>query len=97
MGKGVVDDYNKNNSGPARSKALGGADVILLVGARLNWILHFGLPPRFNKDVKVIQMDISPEEMGNNVKAEVTLCGDIKGTVSMLNDIQKSENWKTNI
>ena len=37
-------------------RALGGADVILLIGARLNWILHFGQPPRFNPDVKIIQV-----------------------------------------
>lgn len=33
------------------------ADVILLLGARLNWILHFGKPPRFKKDVKIIQVE----------------------------------------
>lgn len=48
MGKGVVPDSNYLNVSAARSTALGEADVILLVGARLNWILHFGLPPRFN-------------------------------------------------
>lgn len=37
-------------------RALQEADVILLLGARLNWILHFGLPPRFNPKVKVIQV-----------------------------------------
>ena len=38
-------------------RALQEADVILLVGARLNWILHFGLPPRFNRDVRIIQVN----------------------------------------
>jgi 2-hydroxyacyl-CoA lyase 1 len=38
------------------SRALLKADVILLLGARLNWILHFGLPPRFNPQVKLIQV-----------------------------------------
>ena len=37
------------------------------MGARLNWIMHFGLPPRFSKDVRIIQLDISPEEIGTNV------------------------------
>lgn len=37
-------------------RALLHADVIVLLGARLNWILHFGLPPRFRPDVKVIQV-----------------------------------------
>ena len=37
-------------------RALREADVILLLGARLNWILHFGRPPRFKPDVKIIQV-----------------------------------------
>lgn len=47
MGKGVVPDDHPNCIAAARSLALQEADVILLLGARLNWILHFGLPPRF--------------------------------------------------
>lgn len=42
MGKGVVPDSHQCNISPARSLALGQADVVLLLGARLNWILHFG-------------------------------------------------------
>lgn len=51
MGKGVVSDLHDNCVAPARSTALARSDMILLVGARLNWILHFGKPPRFDKDV----------------------------------------------
>ena len=54
MGKGVVDDDNTLSCGPARSTALGKADVILLLGARLNWMLHFGKTPRFLPNVKII-------------------------------------------
>ena len=38
------------------SRALQEADVVVLLGARLNWMLHFGAPPRFNPKVKVIQV-----------------------------------------
>jgi 2-hydroxyacyl-CoA lyase 1 len=61
MGKGVVSDSHPLNISAARSTALKEADVIILLGARLNWILHFGLPPRFNKNVKVIQADVCAE------------------------------------
>lgn len=54
MGKGVVTDFHPKNVNAARSRALQEADCIFLVGARLNWILHFGLPPRFHKSVKII-------------------------------------------
>uniref|UniRef100_A0A8D1NL14 2-hydroxyacyl-CoA lyase n=1 Tax=Sus scrofa TaxID=9823 RepID=A0A8D1NL14_PIG len=56
MGKGVIPDNHPNCVGAARSRALQLADVIVLFGARLNWILHFGLPPRYQPDVKFIQV-----------------------------------------
>jgi 2-hydroxyacyl-CoA lyase len=55
------------------------------MGARLNWIMHYGLPPRFNKKVRVVQLDISPEAIGNNVPTEVALVGDGKAIVGQLN------------
>ena len=64
--------------------ALREADVILLVGARLNWILHFGHPPRFNKNVKFIQIDVCPEELGNNSSSGVLLCGSIKAIIGQV-------------
>src|SRR5215813_5137692 len=59
MGKGVVSDTHPLSVGAARSHALQNADVVLLMGARLNWIMHFGLPPRYNKNVRFIQLDIA--------------------------------------
>ncbi|KAL0172618.1 hypothetical protein M9458_032929, partial [Cirrhinus mrigala] len=55
MGKGVLPDDHPNCVAAARSRALLQADVIVLLGARLNWILHFGFPPRFSPHVKIIQ------------------------------------------
>lgn len=54
MGKGVVKDSDEHSVASARTFVLKNADVIFLCGARLNWILHFGLAPRFRKDVKII-------------------------------------------
>lgn len=85
MGKGVVPDSHVLNISAARSTALAEADLIILLGARLNWILHFGLPSRFNKDVKIIQADVCPEEMGHNVEASARLIGDLQMTLGQLN------------
>jgi 2-hydroxyacyl-CoA lyase 1 len=85
MGKGVVPDDHRLSVAPARSYALQNADVVLLIGARLNWILHFGLPPRFAPGVRVIQLDVSAEEIGTNVPAHVALVGDAKAIVGQLN------------
>lgn len=57
MGKGVVADTARQSVASARTLALQRADYILLLGARLNWILHFGRAPRYAVDVKVIQVN----------------------------------------
>ncbi len=93
MGKGVVADDHPLSVGAARTLALKEADLIFLMGARLNWIMHFGLPPRFSKDVRVIQLDMSPEEIGTNVPAEVALVGDGKAVVSQLNRALDERQW----
>jgi 2-hydroxyacyl-CoA lyase 1 len=93
MGKGVMDDTHPLSVGAARSHALQEADVIFLLGARLNWIMHFGLPPRFNKKVRIVQLDISPEAIGNNVPAEVALVGDGRAVVGQLNKALESRQW----
>ncbi|CAL8255206.1 unnamed protein product [Boreogadus saida] len=94
MGKGVLPDEHPNCVAAARSRALLHADVILLFGARLNWILHFGLPPRFNPHVKIIQVDLCAEEMGNNVRPAVALLGDVNGIVTQLLEQITKEGWK---
>ncbi|XP_075980200.1 2-hydroxyacyl-CoA lyase isoform X2 [Anticarsia gemmatalis] len=78
MGKGVVPDESEFCVSTARTQALLKADVVLLLGARLNWMLHFGQAPRFAPDVKVIQVDITPEEFHNSIKSEVAVHSDIK-------------------
>ncbi|KAM4736041.1 2-hydroxyacyl-CoA lyase 1 isoform 1-T1 [Anableps anableps] len=94
MGKGVLPDDHPNCVAAARSRALLQADVVLLLGARLNWMLHFGLPPRFNPHVKIIQVDLCAEEMGNNVKAGVSLLGDISAVVTQLLLCVHKDGWK---
>jgi 2-hydroxyacyl-CoA lyase 1 len=93
MGKGVMPDDDPLSVGAARSLALKEADVVFLMGARLNWIMHFGLPPRFNKDVRVVQLDIAAEEIGTNVATEVALVGDGKAITKQLNRALDNRQW----
>jgi len=89
MGKGIISDSDERSVGGARTHSLLHADVIFLCGARLNWIMHFGLPPRFRKDVKIVQLDSDPLEAHNNVKAQVPLIGDAKVILGQLNKAVK--------
>ena len=63
MGKGVVDDDHDYCIAAARSTALKDADLIVLLGARLNWMLHFGKQPRFSDNVKIVQVTYSYETL----------------------------------
>ncbi|KAH7399256.1 thiamine pyrophosphate-requiring enzyme [Pyrenochaeta sp. MPI-SDFR-AT-0127] len=93
MGKGVVPDSHPANVSSARSAALKMADVVLILGARLNWIFHYGEAPKWHPDVQFIQVDISPEEMGRNAAdAELSLLGDVNVVVSQL--LLCLGNWK---
>ncbi len=92
-GKGVLPDDHPLSAGAARSLALSQADVVFLMGARFNWILHFGLPPRYAKDVRVVQLDIEPEAMHQNKPAEVALVGDGKAIVGQLNAALQGRQW----
>lgn len=86
MGKGVVPDDHPLNVAGARSYALRNADLVVLAGARFNWIFHFGEPPRFAPDVRVVQIDIAPEEIGNGAPAAAGIVGDAKVVLGQLAD-----------
>jgi 2-hydroxyacyl-CoA lyase 1 len=94
MGKGVVPDDHPLSVAAARSYALQNADMIFLIGARLNWIMHFGLPPRFRKDVRVVQLDIAAEEIGTNVPTEVPLVGDAKAVMTQMVAALEEDPWQ---
>jgi len=94
MGKGVLPDAHPCSVAAARSQALLGADAILLLGSRLNWIMHFGHPPRFAEGVKVIQIDIAPEELGMNVPAAVAMVADLKTAVGQMVQRLEERPWR---
>src|SRR5437660_6532334 len=93
MGKGVLPDDHPLSVAAARTLALQNADVVFLMGARFNWIFHFGQAPRYAKDMKVIQLDIAPEEIGHNKETEVALVGDGKAIVGQLNKALAVRQW----
>jgi 2-hydroxyacyl-CoA lyase 1 len=99
MGKGVLPDSHPQNVSSARSAALKMADVVLVIGARLNWIFHFGESPKWNSNARFIQVDISSEELGRNgasKDAELSLLGDINIVCKQLLQPQCLGSWKYN-
>ncbi|KAL4786659.1 hypothetical protein BJX76DRAFT_346161 [Aspergillus varians] len=93
MGKGVVPDSHPLNASSARSAALKHADVVIILGARLNWILHYGEPPKWSLQAKIIQVDICAEEIGRNAAtSDLGILGDIGLVVDQLTS--SLSNWK---
>ncbi|WOK93450.1 2-hydroxyacyl-CoA lyase [Canna indica] len=84
MGKGILPDTHELAATAARSLAIGRCDVALVVGARLNWLLHFGEPPKWSKDVKFILVDISKDEIELR-KPFLGMVGDAKNVLELIN------------
>lgn len=86
MAKGLLPDTHPQSAGAARSTVLKDSDVVLLVGARLNWLLSHGKGKSWGEpgSKKFIQIDIEPKEMDSNVEIVAPLVGDIGSCVSAL-------------
>ena len=86
MAKGLLPDTHPQSAGAARSTVLKDADVVMLVGARLNWLLSHGKGKTWGDpgSKTFIQIDIEPKEMDSNVAIVAPLVGDIGACVSAL-------------
>jgi oxalyl-CoA decarboxylase len=84
MAKGLLPDDHPQSVAAARSLALRRADVVMLVGARLNWLLGHGEAPQWNPDAKFIQVDIEPTELDSNQPIAAPLVGDIGSVMTAL-------------
>ena len=84
MAKGLIPDDDKHSVAAARSLSLGNADVVIVVGARLNWMLNHGDAPTFAQDVKFVQLDIDPTEFDSNQKIDAPLLGDLGSVLDKL-------------
>jgi oxalyl-CoA decarboxylase len=92
MAKGLLPDNHAQSASAARSYVLAEADVVMLVGARLNWLLSHGkgktwgaASSKQHADKKFIQVDISPIEADSNVAIDAPLVGDIGSVIGALN------------
>jgi oxalyl-CoA decarboxylase len=84
MAKGLLPDTHEQCAGAARSTVLGQSDVVMLIGARLNWLLSQGKGKAWGGRKTFIQIDIEPREMDSNVEIAAPVVGDIGSCVSAL-------------
>ena len=85
MGKGLLPDTHPLCAGAARSTVLKDSDVVMLIGARLNWLLSHGKGKAWgDAPKKFIQIDIEPREMDSNIEIVAPVVGDIGSCVTAL-------------
>src|SRR5215468_5329574 len=86
MAKGLLPDTHPQCAGAARSTVLKDSDVVMLIGARLNWLLSHGKGKTWGEpgSKKFIQIDIEPKEMDSNVEIVAPVVGDIGSAMSAL-------------
>ena len=99
MAKGLLPDDHPQCAAAARSFAIGQADVVMLIGARLNWLLSHGKPPLWSPSTRYVQLDIAPTEIDSNRPITAPVVGDIKSAMSALltalkpGQIKPSADW----
>ncbi|OCB17736.1 oxalyl-CoA decarboxylase [Mycobacterium intracellulare] len=86
MAKGLLPDSHPQSAATARSLAISRADAVLLIGARLNWLLGHGESPQWSSDTKFVQVDIAASEFDSNQPIAAPLAGDIGSVMSALCD-----------
>ncbi|MBY0318640.1 MAG: oxalyl-CoA decarboxylase [Reyranella sp.] len=87
MAKGLLSDMHPQCAGAARSTVLKDSDVVMLIGARLNWLLSHGKGKTWgDAPKKFIQVDIEPREMDSNVEIAAPVVGDIGSCIQALMD-----------
>ena len=85
MAKGLLPDDHPQSAAAARSYAIGNADVVMVVGARLNWLLSHGRAPLWSDATRFVQVDISPTEIDSNRAIAAPVVGDIKSAFAAFN------------
>lgn len=84
MGRGFIPDDHPLNVAAARSQAMRGADVVVVLAARLNWMFQMG--QGFAPDAKLIQVDIDAEEIGLQRDVDVGIAGDVGQVLRQLSE-----------
>lgn len=84
MAKGLLPDTHAQSAAACRSFVLAESDVVMIVGARLNWLLAHGKGKTWGAPKQFIQIDISPTEADSNVAIAAPVIGDIGSCMSAL-------------
>ncbi|MBJ6370846.1 oxalyl-CoA decarboxylase [Sedimentitalea arenosa] len=93
MAKGLLPDTHPQCAAAARSLVLKDSDVVIMLGARINWLLSHGKGKQWGEPggKRFIQIDIDAQEMDSNVEIAAPLVGDVGSCARALIDAMESE------
>ena len=94
MSRGLAPEDHSVSFPAARSKAMREADLVLVIGTRLNWMMQYGR--RFADDAKLIQIDIEESELGHNRDCDLGIVADAKMALSQLCDAASKQSQEFN-
>lgn len=86
QGRGVIPEDHPLSYMTVRSAAFREADLIMIIGTRMNYIIGHAAPPRFNKDATIIRIDIDEDEISTSPrKIDIGIVGDAKAVLHQIN------------
>lgn len=93
MAKGILPDTHPQCASAARSLVLKDSDVVIMMGARINWLLSHGKGKQWGEPgaKRFVQIDIEPEEMDSNVEIAAPLVGDVGSCAAELLNAMEGE------
>ena len=94
MAKGLLPDNGELSALSCRSTIMEEADVVMVIGARINWMLSFG-KGKWNPEGKFIQLDVEPEEIDRNVPIAAPVVGDINESLNCILEALKGKTMQT--
>ena len=94
MAKGLLPDNGELSALSCRSTIMEEADVVMVIGARINWMLSFG-KGKWNPAGKFIQLDVEPEEIDRNVPIAAPVVGDINESLDCILAAMKGKTMST--
>lgn len=86
QGRGLIPEDHPLCFLNARATAFGGADLVFVIGTRLNYVIDFGRPPRIAAQARMIQIDLDPAELGRTRHVDVGIAGDARAVLGQLLD-----------
>ncbi len=94
MAKGLMPDNGEYSALSCRSDIMEKSDVVMVIGARINWMLEFGRG-KWNPDMKFIQLDVEPTEIDRNVPIAAPVVGDMALSLDMILAALKGKSMST--